>query len=551
MTATSPLLITTTTGVVRGSALSPTLNVWKGIPYAAPPIGPLRFKRPQPCNPWPNVLDATTFRADAIQGELGAIQMARLVPESEDCLFLNIWASAGGAIKGGASPLPVMVFIHGGAYINGSGAVPLYSGEHLAQRGDVVVVTINYRLGALGYLYMPSIPSMDTNLGLRDQVCALEWVRDNIAAFGGDPRNVTIFGESMGGNAVTTLMAVPAARGLFARAIAQSPAVTKVWPADIGAEISAAFCATAVAAKSHKNTASSCSDVDVERFLREIPAKELGPFYGRHLNAIAAARPGWAAFAPVVDGTFLPLDPLVAARAGKLTTDAPLLIGCNRDEATLFCKDLKKDQPCPLPLSETQIDLLFASAAQQQQQQSHTPGIRERVMRAYPTYPAFAARLKFAGDIMFGAPTLQLAEARAATTTTTTTSNASAAKKTFLYRFDYAPLAARIIGLGATHGSELPLVFGTTAGEVGRQLYVFSFGRQRALSERMMDAWIRFARTGDPGWPAYEAGRRLTKVWDFVDREVEDLDKEVRMAWGEWRLEEDEEAKFPSAVAKL
>ncbi|KAJ3156546.1 hypothetical protein HDU89_004328 [Geranomyces variabilis] len=508
-------IVNTTSGAVRGVVRSPNLLIWRGIPYAAPPVGPLRFKAPQPVQPWDGVLDTTRFGADAIQCDLGGIKMS-VMPESEDCLFLNVWSSG---IEGPARP--VMVFIHGGAYINGSGAVPLYNGRHLAQRGDLVVVTINYRLGALGYLYMPSIPSMDSNLGLRDQVFALEWVRDNIAAFGGDPTNVTIFGESAGGNAVTTLLAVPSAQGLFTRAIAQSPAVTKVWPADLGAAISAEFCAAVVAAAKKKS--STTTSIDIETVLREISAADIGPFYGSHFRAVAASRPGWTGFSPVVDGTFLPMDPLDAARAGLTHSDVPLLLGTNRDEATLFYKGVKKNEACILPVSESQIEGVFSATAS---------APRDRVLRAYPTYPALAARLQFAGDIVFGAATLQLAEAR---TTTLTTKQTGA--KTYLYRFEYAPLAARIIGLGATHGTELPLVFGTTAGAIGRQLYVFSFGRQRALGERMMDAWIRFARTGEPGWAAYEPEKRVTKVWDFVDREVDDLGKEVRTAWGEWRVE--------------
>ncbi|KAJ3182754.1 hypothetical protein HDU87_008093 [Geranomyces variabilis] len=522
MTEEAPI-VTTTSGAVRGTVRSPGLFIWRGIPYAAPPVGPLRFKAPQPVKPWDGVLDTTRFGADAIRSVLGDIKMS-VMPESEDCLFLNVWSSG---LKGPARP--VMVYIHGGAYIDGSGSIPLYNGRHLAQRGDVVVVTINYRLGALGYLYMPSIPSMDSNLGLRDQVFALEWVRDNIAAFGGDPDNVTIFGESAGGNAVTTLLAVPSARGLFARAIAQSPTVTHVWPAELGAAISAEFCAALVAAAAkakYPTTTTTTASDDVETVLREISAVDIGPFYGSHFRAVAASRPGWSGFSPVVDGTFLPMDPLDATRAG-LTADIPLLLGTNRDEAALF---YKKNQPCALPVSEAQIEAVFSATAS---------APRDRVLRAYPTYPSLAARLQFAGDIVFGAATLQLAEAR---TTTTTTTNTTAKKqqlaaKTYLYRFDYAPLAARILGLGATHGTELPLVFGTTAGAIGKQLYVFSFGRQRALGERMMDAWIGFARTGEPGWAAYEPEKRVTKVWDFVDREVDDLGKDVRTAWGDWRVE--------------
>ncbi len=205
--------VTYADGTVRGRRLADLLS-WRGIPYAAPPVGPLRLRAPRPVSPWAGVRDALSFGPPAPQ---------RRRRGSEDCLTLNILRQA----EPSTAPRPVMVYIHGGAHTSGTSAAPMYSGASLVRRGDVVFVSLGYRLGALGYLdfreFSTPENTFDVNLGLRDQIAALEWVQRNIAAFGGDPTNVTLFGESAGADAVVTLMCTPAARGLFARAIAQSP----------------------------------------------------------------------------------------------------------------------------------------------------------------------------------------------------------------------------------------------------------------------------------------------------------------------------------------
>lgn len=220
--------ITTADGAVRGLR-GRRVSRWRSIPFAAPPVGELRFRAPQPVQPWTGVRDATHFGFAAMQHRRGAqIGPRQQQPTGEDCLTLNVTAPN----KPAATARPVMVFIHGGGYLLGTSALRLYSGSRLALLGDVIVVSVNYRLGAFGYVdfseYSTPAHRFDNNLGLRDQVAALEWVRDNIAAFGGDPGNVTIFGESAGAHAVLALMATPAAAGLFHRAISQSP------PADWG-----------------------------------------------------------------------------------------------------------------------------------------------------------------------------------------------------------------------------------------------------------------------------------------------------------------------------
>ena len=225
--ATDNLVVDTTHGPVRGVEEGTAVRVWKGIRYAAQPVGGLRFRAPAPPPRWTEVADATRFGPACPQPLFPNTPLDLGAAQGEDCLRLNVWAPPG------ADGKPVMVWLHGGAYVLGSGSQALYDGRRLASSGDVVVVTVNYRVGALGFLDLSSFSTsrrqFDSNVGLRDVLAALGWVRDNIAAFGGDPRRVTLFGESAGAGIVTTLLACAAAEGLFARAIAQSSPATSVY----------------------------------------------------------------------------------------------------------------------------------------------------------------------------------------------------------------------------------------------------------------------------------------------------------------------------------
>ena len=207
----------------------PPVKVWRGVRYAAAPVGELRFRAPEPPPRWTEVVDATAFGPACPQPAIPNVQLDLGAPQGEDCLSLNVWASSD---TRPGDRKPVLVWLHGGAYVLGSGSQPLYDGRRLAGDG-VIVVTVNYRIGAFGFLDLSSFSSsrqrFDSNIGLRDVLAALGWVRDNIAAFGGDPERVTLFGESAGAGIVTTLLAVPAAAGLFAGAIAQSSPATSVY----------------------------------------------------------------------------------------------------------------------------------------------------------------------------------------------------------------------------------------------------------------------------------------------------------------------------------
>ncbi|MGH6990027.1 MAG: carboxylesterase/lipase family protein, partial [Stellaceae bacterium] len=325
----------TSYGPVQGG-VGDGILFFKGIPYAAAPTGAGRFKPPAPPAPWQEVRDATMFGARAIQPERAFTIAPEVIavfasdiaePMSEDCLFLNIWTpdNQNEEEKG---DLPVMVWLHGGAFISGSGAAPWYDGSKLARKGNVVVVTLNHRLGALGHLYLGELAGAEFaqsgNVGMLDIVAALRWVRDNIAAFGGDPGNVTIFGESGGGAKACVLMAMPAAEGLFHKAIVESgPAV----------EMMAKDAATQTA----RQMMTELGLTDAAQ-LEGVPAARLLEAQGKvlaQLSALSFANRRRQGFNPVIDGTVLPGGPFEPA-APSISAHIPMMIGTNKDEMNLF-----------------------------------------------------------------------------------------------------------------------------------------------------------------------------------------------------------------------
>ncbi len=484
------------TGTVEGFTRN-GVHRWRSIPYAKPPVGALRYRAPVPAEPWPGVRYCHGFTYCAPQDRMYTLLgVGKYQPMSEDCLTLNVVAPESPEDDG---PLPVMFFIHGGGYILGSSATPVYDGVALARRG-CVFVSVNYRLGALGCLDLSALSTpehpIDDNLFLADLVLALKWVQENIAVFGGDPDNVTIFGESAGAHAVATLLAVPAARGLFAQAISQSPASGM----QSGPETAAAFAeqfAGVLGASARDGAAAvmAARPAELVAALRELVIRG-----GRDMPGAFPVGPTW--------GTeMLPQDPVEAMRAGNAHR-VPLIVGTNADEGKLFTRFLKL-----LPTDEASIEALLAAAG---------PDTRDRIVSAYPDYPSKAACIRLGGDFTFGTAAWDISHAH------------SAHAPTYTYRYDYAPRLLDMSGMGATHATELLAVFGIYRTRLGGLLTAAGDrASARRVSREVQARWGEFSRTGSPGegWPRHDESMRAVLVFDRQTRLHYDPDADRRRAW--------------------
>lgn len=501
------LVVETAYGPVRGThgnRAGSQVKVWRGVRYGAPPVGDLRWRAPQPPERWTEVADATAFGPVCPQPR-SPIPLGPGTRAEEDCLFLNIWSPAGASAGDG---LPVMVWLHGGAYILGSGSQPLYDGSTLAAESHVIVVTVNYRLGALGFTDLSGFDSRcEANVGLRDVLASLRWVRDNIGAFGGDRERVTLFGESAGAGIVTTLLAVPEAAGLFSRAIAQSSPVTSVYDGDRARDLAGRFL---------DRLGMTIADA------QQAPVQMLVAASSYLFDHIPMTTPGRLAFTPTVDGDLVPDYPVNLARAGK-THPIPLLIGTNRDEAALF-----RFMKSPLmPITPKAIRTMFENIAEDQ------PGLalptEEQIISGYAGMRARARGLGVARDVGFRMPTVWFAEGH------------GEIAPVYLYRFDWATPVFKIIGLGAAHATELIYTWGNLVS--GTRDFTFKLGglkAAQALSERMRARWTNFARdaepcgpAGEPNWAPYSIRQRTTMVLNRKDHIVDDLDRGIRSVWGD------------------
>ncbi|MEI7914885.1 MAG: carboxylesterase/lipase family protein [Mycobacteriaceae bacterium] len=480
-----------------GTAMS-----WKGMRYAAAPVGELRFRAPQPPAPWTEPLDALEYGNVCPQPQVPNFPINLGARPDEDCLRINVWSPSG--TEPGAGK-PVMVWVHGGAYVLGSGSQPYYNGARLSSSGDVVVVTFNYRLGALGFL---DLPGFDTNVGLRDVLAALRWVRDNIAAFGGDPDRVTLFGESAGAGIVTTLLAVPAARGLFSGAIAQSSPVTSVYDRS--------------RARIVADEVLGHLDIPAgqERRLIDLPVPALIEVTNKLFNEVPVRNPGTLAFVPIVDGELLLDYPVQQARNGR-THPVPLIIGTNRNEANLF-----RLMRSPLmPITPRAITSMFNQIAGEQ------PDLQlpteEQLGSAYGVKRTTTRGVSIASDVGFRMPSVWFAEGH------------NNVAPVYLYRFDYAAPLMKVLLVGAAHATELPYVWGTLGAPQDMTLKFGGAKTAKAVSKRIRTRWINFASTakpaglpGEPEWTPYQETDRACLIIDHRDRVVADIDADIRKAWG-------------------
>jgi para-nitrobenzyl esterase len=512
MSEDTPAVVETTAGKIEG-IFRRGLYAFRGIPYAAPPVGRLRWLPPEPPEPWSGVRPALRLAPIAPQNPMGLALLDSPVPEpqDEDCLYLNVWTPGLDDAK-----RPVMVWIHGGGFTAGSGSSLMYNGRTLSSRGDTVIVTINYRLNVLGFLNLRAVTGgripATGNEGLLDQAFALEWVNDNIAAFGGDPDNVTIFGESAGGFSVGSQLALPKARGLFHKAILQSGAAhTAYTTIDAARHVASTFLEIL-----------SIRPDDIDS-LRSLTAEKL--IEGHKELAARANDPdsgiGSLALRPVVCDDILPQLPIDAV-AGGSADNIPIMVGTNLDEAKLF-------NAMNAGLSEMDEARLLRRT-QRLIPVGDIPGLidtyrKARDGRGMSTTPA-ELFIALQTDKGFRIPAVRLAERHSRRN-----------QSTYMYLFTWAS-PMRDGALGACHALELGFVFGLLDDD-----FSGSGPDAQALAKTIQDAWLAFARSGDPSceglgnWPVY--GK---------DRETMILDKECSVVAAPYDEERRAWESFPHSV---
>ena len=480
-------------GVIKDGVAS-----FKGVPFAAPPVGDLRWNAPQPVKPWTGIRKADVFAAGPMQDARFAAMMGGSTKVSEDCLYLNVWTAA----KNADEKRPVMVWIYGGAFVTGMTSIPVYDGTKLARKG-VVLVSITYRLGAFGFLAHPELSKESGKgsgcYGLQDQVAALRWVKENIAQFGGDPSRVTIFGESAGGISVSMLTAVPAAKGLFDRAISQS---------------GGSMAPIKQTNEAGQNVPSlKIAEEDGQEFIGRLGVKDLKAARAVSAEEVQKATVGMGLFWPVADGETLLGDQYELYEAGRFN-DTPVLIGTNSDEGAMFVG------PGATPATfEQKVREQYGATA-------------EAILSVYPhatDVEAFKSTKDLLRESIFAWPTWAWARLQ----------SRKGKHKAFVYYFDRRTLVSPD---GASHAAELGYVFGNLGGWGGAPR-----PEDVALSDMIGSYWVNFAKSGDPNgaglpeWPAFDEKDMKTMFFDKTPsaRPVPNQDKlKAFDSYFAWRREQ-------------
>jgi len=498
-------IINTKLGKIQGYIYE-GISIFKGIPFAEPPVGELRLHDPMPKKPWDGILEAVKFGPEAPQPYNINTPQPRPIQSEEECLTLNIWTPDTDSKK-----RPVMVWIHGGAFIYGSNSRAIYYGSNLARRGNVVVVTINYRLGPFSNLLMSGASS---NVGMLDQITALEWVHDNIECFGGDPNNITIFGESAGGFSVCTLMAMPKAKGLFKRAISQSGGAHPLGYRKINLEQSTKLLLNELNLKPDQ----------LDDF-RQVPWLDIIKATFR-ITQKADRQGTRVRFSPFIDGDTIPLHPIKAIDEGY-AKDIELIIGYNFEESKfnhMLLRNFKETEPEELPRRMKRL-LKFTGESEDKfedviniykssREENNLPSSPQDILDAYNT------------DNTFRIPSVRFAEGQS-----------KHQKNTYMYIFSWQLPNM----FGAMHGLEIGFVFNRFFNGEVPTLPKKSKVTVK-LSENMMDSWISFAENGDPNhkgipkWPQYEIKERNTLIFDKTIKIWKDPLSKEREMWNKMNL---------------
>ncbi|HKH06752.1 MAG TPA: carboxylesterase/lipase family protein [Acidimicrobiales bacterium] len=518
------MIVATTAGKVQGVERGGVLQ-FRAVPFARAE----RFRPPEPVEPWAGVREATRFGPMAPQNKAPLESMigGQDVPGEEDCLVLNVFTPA---LDDGARP--VMVWVHGGGFVSGSGHVPWYDGSNLVRGGDVVVVSINYRLGALGFLELGHLDAALAGSGangLRDQIAALRWVQDNVAAFGGDPGNVTIFGESAGAMSIGALLAVPEATGLFHKAILQSGAASNVQRPDIAAWVTGEFLDAMRLSPGSPGGLEGLLGLPVDEVLRVQGVVETEILRGE--APVVRAAGGILAFQPTVDGSLLDGHPLTGIRAGS-AAGKPLVIGTNADEWNLFHLRIRQTGPLDEARARRRLGTVVG--------EDRVSDVLDAYRAARPTADVDGLVCAVMTDRVFRVPAIRLAEAQL-----------PHAPRVSMYRWDLGSTAFGGL-LGACHAVEVPFVLGNLS-RTGVDVLIGGLDEgAHAISATSVLAWTKVARTGDPGheglsWPAYDLATRSTVVLDRSPTNVDDPDGELRRLWDEIDGSERPDGATPAA----
>ena len=490
-------IVATASGKVQGIQAKNGVLAFLGIPFAQPPRGDLRFAPPVEVTPWEGVRSAKQSGPAAPQPSDPAAQFV----QDEDCLNLDIWTPGVDGQK-----RPVIVYIHGGAFMLDRSGNPTYDGANISKRGDIVFASINYRLGALGFLYLDDFGAEyqgSGSNGIRDQILALRWLKNNIARFGGDPENISIMGESAGAMSVFALMGLPQAKGLFRRGIVQSGPFNWFRTREEAASLTADFMEIC---KKKLGVADIAG-------LRKLKPQEIVDAQADLLGKAGVLCP--RIWMPVIDGMVIPKDPFAAIQDGAADGIA-LLTGTNRDEYCFWIQFKPGLQSEPLSQFLAEFPWFEKNLGNRKQEvvdfynkRNPTPG---------PDQSSIPSSVAYLTDGMFFVPNIKASEAQ------------SKHAKVWMYRFDWKENVKDQEYLNACHGIELPFVFKSFDPDNG------SLGSNppMGLSDVMQDAWISFARTGDPNhkglpeWPAYDPVHRATMIFDTNSKVLEDPDSEVR-----------------------
>jgi para-nitrobenzyl esterase len=483
-------------GKIRGEKIR-GVNIFKGVPYGASTTGANRFMPPRDPARWANVRDALQYGPSTPQSD-PAQPAGNRRPESEDCLVLNVWTPALDGRK-----RPVMFWCHGGGFRNGSGSEAMLDGTNLAIRGDVVVVTVNHRLNVLGFAYLAELGGADFaqsgDAGMLDLVHALEWVKHNIAGFGGDPGMVTIFGQSGGGRKVGTLLAMPSAKGLFHRAIIESGPTIRVVDTDAG---------TRVASKLMSALGLRSTQV---RELQTLPVDKVMAAYFA-VSAGQTTEQMTEGFAPAMDGKVIPQHPF-DPKASAVSADVPLMIGFTRTELTLLLRGDRAAFSLDDAGMRGRVKAIIGESA---------GTVIDVYRRANPGASPSDIFFLIASDNNYGAPIMKIEERRAAL--------GRAPVYAYYFRWETPIEGGR---LKSPHTIEIPFAFDNV--KIAASL-TGGGADAMALADRVSDTWIAFARTGDPNtrklpaWPKYDAANRQTMVINNESRVVNDPIREQRIA---------------------